>query len=113
MMDDKDLEAEIHPLKNEDKKSQENLGNLPKTEDNLKNKLVPSRLSRCRTVAFFLSLFICLFVVFVLSFIIPCPDRPSSQGKWRLDYEDAGELQGRGCSPSGVPDPPLPVPDMA
>lgn len=89
MMDDKDLEAEIHPLKNEDKKSQENLGNLPKTEDNLKNKPVPSRLSRCRTVAFFLSLFICLFVVFVLSFIIPCPDRPSSEDKWRLDYDYA------------------------
>lgn len=88
-MDNKDLEAEIHPLKNEDKKSQENLGNLPKTEDNLKNKLVPSRLSRCRTVAFFLSLFICLFVVFVLSFIIPCPDRLSSQGSWRLDYDSA------------------------
>ncbi|XP_028612295.1 protein FAM234A isoform X1 [Grammomys surdaster] len=88
MMDNKDLEAEIHPLKNEDKKSQENLGNLLKNEDNLKSKPVPSRLSRCRTVAFFLSLFICLFVVFVLSFIIPCPDRPSSQGTWRLDYND-------------------------
>lgn len=96
-MDDKDLEAEIHPLKNEDKKSQENLGNLPKTEDNLKNKPVPSRLSRCRTVAFFLSLFICLFVVFVLSFIVPCPDRPSSEDKWRLNYDSAGELWGRGC----------------
>lgn len=110
MMDDKDLEAEIHPLKNEDKKSQENLGNLPKTEDNLKNKPVPSRLSRCRTVAFFLSLFICLFVVFVLSFIIPCPDRPSSEDKWRLDYDYAGELWGRGRSSqqgSRPPPPPL------
>ncbi|XP_052052263.1 protein FAM234A [Apodemus sylvaticus] len=89
MMDNKDLEAEIHPLKSEDKKSQENLGNLPKNEGALKSKPVPSRLSRCRTVAFFLSLFICLCVVFVLSFIIPCPDRPSSQGTWRLDYNDS------------------------
>ncbi|XP_021076988.1 protein FAM234A [Mus pahari] len=89
MMDNKDLEAEIHPLKNEDKKSQENLGTLPKNEGNSKSKPVPSRLSRCRTVAFFLSLFICLFVVFVLSFIIPCPDRPSSQGTWKLDYSNA------------------------
>ncbi|XP_034362413.1 protein FAM234A [Arvicanthis niloticus] len=87
-MDNKDLEAEIHPLKNEDKRSQENLGNLLKNDDNLKSKPAPSRLSRCRTVAFFLSLFICLFVVFVLSFIIPCPDRPSSQGTWRLDYNN-------------------------
>lgn len=89
MMDNKDLEAEIHPLKNEDRKSQENPGNLPRNEDNLKSKPVPSRLSRCRTVAFFLSLFICLFVVFVLSFIMPCPDRPSSQGTWKLDYNNA------------------------
>lgn len=107
MMDNKDLEAEIHPLKNEDKKSQENLGNLPKNEDALKSKPVPSRLSRCRTVAFFLSLFICLFVVFVLSFIIPCPDRPSSQGTWRLDYNDSGEPAGRD-PPHWVPALPLP-----
>nr|XP_048292035.1 protein FAM234A isoform X2 [Myodes glareolus] len=88
MGDNKDLEAEIHPLKNEDRKPQENLGNPSKSE-NLKSKPRQSRLSRCRTVAFFLSLFICLFVVFVVSFIIPCPDRPSSQGMWRLDYNAA------------------------
>lgn len=88
MGDNKDLEAEIHPLKNEDRKPQENLGNQSKSE-NLKSKPQQSRLSRCRTVAFFLSLFICLFVVFVVSFIIPCPDRPSSQGMWRLDYNAA------------------------
>lgn len=91
MTDNKDLEAEIHPLKNEDRKSQENLGNQSKDEENLKSKPLQSRLSRCRTVAFFLSLFICLFVVFVVSFIIPCPDRPLSQGMWRLDYNTAGE----------------------
>lgn len=91
MTDNKDLEAEIHPLKNEDRKSQENLGNQSKNEENLKSKPLQSRLSRCRTVAFFLSLFICFFVVFVISFIIPCPDRPSSQGTWRLDYNSAGE----------------------
>ncbi|XP_069343309.1 protein FAM234A [Eulemur rufifrons] len=88
-MDNKDLEAEIHPLKNEDGKSQENLGNQLKTEDNLKSARLQSRLSRCRAVAFFLSLFICLFVVFVVSFIIPCPDRPVSQRMWRVDYNAA------------------------
>lgn len=110
MMDNKDLEAEIHPLKNEDKKSQENPGNLPRNEDNLKSKPVPSRLSRCRTVAFFLSLFTCLFVVFVLSFIIPCPDRPSSQGTWKLDYNNAGEPAEGQHSSSGFQTLPLPVP---
>ncbi|XP_073916238.1 protein FAM234A isoform X2 [Castor canadensis] len=89
MVDNKDLEAEIHPLKNEDRKSQENLGNRLKNEDNLKSKTPQSRLSRCRTVAFFLSLFICLFVVFVVSFIIPCPDRPVSERMWKIDYNAA------------------------
>uniref|UniRef100_A0A8C5LBK9 Family with sequence similarity 234, member A n=1 Tax=Jaculus jaculus TaxID=51337 RepID=A0A8C5LBK9_JACJA len=85
-MMDKDLEAEIHPLKHEGRKSQENLGNTLKSEDNLKIKPPPSRLSRCRTVAFFLSLFICLFVVFIVSFIIPCPDQSLSQRMWRIHY---------------------------
>lgn len=89
MMDSKDLEAEIHPLKNEDGKLQENLENPAKKEDHLKSTPVRSRLSGCRTAVFFLSLFICLLVVFVISFIIPCPDRPASQ-TWRIDYNTAG-----------------------
>lgn len=92
MMDSKDLEAEIHPLKSEDGKLQENLESQAKKEDNLKSTPLQSRLSRCRTVVFFLSLFICLLVVFVISFIIPCPDRPASQGMWRIDYNTAGAL---------------------
>lgn len=88
-MDNKDLEAEIHPLKNEDRKPQDNVGNSLKNEDSLKSKSPKSRLSRCRTVAFFLSLFICLFLVFVVSFIIPCPERPLSQQMWRIDYNAA------------------------
>ncbi|XP_003928396.1 protein FAM234A [Saimiri boliviensis] len=89
MLDNKDLEAEIYPLKNEERKSQENLGNPSKNEDNLKSTPPQSQLSRCRTVAFFLSLFLCLFVVFVVSFVIPCPDRPASQRMWRVDYNTA------------------------
>lgn len=90
MTDSKDLEAEIHPLKNEDKKLQENPGKPANTGDGLKGLPRQPRVSRCRTVAFFLSLFFCLFVVFVVSFIIPCPDRPVSQGVWRTDYSAAG-----------------------
>ncbi|XP_032461238.1 protein FAM234A isoform X2 [Phocoena sinus] len=88
MTDSKDLEAEIHPLKNENRKVQEHLGNPAGKETSVKPP-PQSRLSRCRTVAFFLSLFVCLFVVFVVSFIIPCPDRPASQGVWRIDYKAA------------------------
>ena len=90
MMGGKDLEAEIHPLKNEDKRLQENLGSQTTKEDNLKGLPRQPGLSGCRTVAFFLSLFVCLFVVFVVSFIIPCPDRPASQGTWRVYYNAAG-----------------------
>ncbi|KAL4836207.1 hypothetical protein H8958_014519 [Nasalis larvatus] len=91
MLDHQDLEAEVHPLKNEERKSQERLGNPSKNEDTLKRTPPQSRLSRCRAVAFFLSLFLCLFVVFVVSFVIPCPDRPASQRTWRIDYNAAGE----------------------
>ncbi|XP_042778692.1 protein FAM234A [Panthera leo] len=89
MMGSKDSEAEIHPLKNEDKRLQENLGSQTTKEDNLKGLPRQPGLSGCRTVAFFLSLFVCLFVVFVVSFIIPCPDRPASQGTWRVYYNAA------------------------
>lgn len=89
MMDSKDIDAEIHPLKNEDKKLPENLGSQAKKEESLKASPRQPRLSRCRTVAFFLSLFLCLFVVFVVSFVIPCPDRPASQGEWRIHYNEA------------------------
>ncbi|XP_036158960.1 protein FAM234A isoform X1 [Myotis myotis] len=88
-MDSKDLEAEIHPLKKEDVKLQENLGDPLKKEENLNSASPQSRLSRCRTVALFLSLFGCLLVVFVISFIIPCPDRPVSEGMWRVNYNTA------------------------
>lgn len=89
IMDNKDLEAEIHPLKNEDKNSQENPGKRVKNGEDLRSSPAQSRLSRCRAAAFFLSLFLCLFVVFVVSFIIPCPDRPVSQRMWRVDYNAA------------------------
>ncbi|XP_066131546.1 protein FAM234A [Saccopteryx bilineata] len=89
MDNSKDLEAEIHPLKNEGGKLQENLGKRLKKEDKLKSTPLQSRLSRCRTVAFFFSVFLCLLVVFVMSFVIPCPDRPVSQGMWRISYNTA------------------------
>lgn len=93
-MDSKDLEAEIHPLRNEDKRLPETPGNPGHADEKLKSSPRQPRLSRCRTVVFFLSLFVCLFVVFVVSFIIPCPERPVSQGMWRIDYSAAGVPRG-------------------
>lgn len=89
MTDGKDLEAEIHPLKSENRKVPENAG-APAGKEPRGTPAPQTRLSRCRTAAFFLSLFACLLVVFVVSFIIPCPDRPASQGVWRIDYNAAG-----------------------
>ncbi|XP_045141950.1 protein FAM234A [Echinops telfairi] len=91
MVDNKDLDAEIHPLKSEDGRPAES-GRSP-SEKEEPGRSSParrhSRLSRCRAVAFFLSLFLCLLVAFIVSFIIPCPERPESQREWRIDYNRA------------------------
>uniref|UniRef100_A0A8C3N5T1 FAM234A/B beta-propeller domain-containing protein n=1 Tax=Geospiza parvula TaxID=87175 RepID=A0A8C3N5T1_GEOPR len=86
-MDNKDSEAEIHPLKTEDVKAQEN------HEHYVERRIVKSsglsRLSRWRTAAFFISLFLCLIIVFAFSFIIPCPERPVSERTWFQYYNNA------------------------
>uniref|UniRef100_A0A8D0GRC9 FAM234A/B beta-propeller domain-containing protein n=1 Tax=Sphenodon punctatus TaxID=8508 RepID=A0A8D0GRC9_SPHPU len=87
MMENKDLEAEIHPLKNEDGKTQERQKNCAAKADACKKPTQLSQLSRWRTAAFFLSLFLCLIVVFAFSFIIPCPVRPISQRTWYRRYD--------------------------
>ncbi|XP_036248441.1 protein FAM234A [Molothrus ater] len=83
-MDNKDSEAEIHPLKTEDVKAQEN------HEHYVERRIIKSsglsRLSRWRTAAFFISLFLCLIIVFAFSFIIPCPERPVSERTWFQYY---------------------------
>ncbi|NWI95064.1 F234A protein, partial [Pitta sordida] len=88
-MDNKDSEAEIHPLKTEDVKAQENHENS--VERRIISKQSPglSRLSRWRTAAFFVSLFLCLIIVFAFSFIIPCPERPVSEKTWFRNYNNA------------------------
>ncbi|KAG8508939.1 Protein FAM234A, partial [Galemys pyrenaicus] len=90
MMAGKDLEAEIHPLRNEDGKPKDSPGGTPTPGDEAAKCPAPqARLSRCRATAFFLSLSLCLLVVFVVSFIIPCPERPASLGSWRVDLNSA------------------------
>ncbi|XP_068062704.1 protein FAM234A [Anomalospiza imberbis] len=86
-MDNKDSEAEIHPLKTEDVKAQENHENY--VERRIVKSSGLSRLSRWRTAAFFISLFLCLIIVFAFSFIIPCPERPVSERTWFQYYNNA------------------------
>ncbi|NXI78970.1 F234A protein, partial [Rhipidura dahli] len=90
-MDNKDSEAEIHPLKTEDVKAQENHENF--VERRIIKSSGLSRLSRWRTAAFFISLFLCLIIVFAFSFIIPCPERPVSERTWFRYYNDAVPYQ--------------------
>ncbi|XP_069726265.1 protein FAM234A [Phaenicophaeus curvirostris] len=92
-MDSKDSEAEIHPLKTEDVKAQENHENSVERRIISKQSSRLSRLSRWRTAAFFISLFLCLIIVFAFSFIIPCPERPVSERTWFRDYENAVAYQ--------------------
>lgn len=90
-MDNKDSEAEIHPLKTEDVKAQENHENF--VERKIIKSSGLSRLSRWRTAAFFISLFLCLIIVFAFSFIIPCPERPVSERTWFQYYNNAVPYQ--------------------
>ncbi|KAM9095767.1 protein FAM234A isoform X3 [Sarcophilus harrisii] len=88
-MMEKELEAEIHPLKADERKSQGNLESGIEKDGSFKKTSRHSRFAQCRTVIFFFSLFICLFVVFIISFIIPCPDKSISQKMWRINYNAA------------------------
>ncbi|XP_051824554.1 protein FAM234A [Antechinus flavipes] len=88
-MMDKELEAEIHPLKADERKSQGNVESRTEKDGSFKKTSHRSRFAQCRTVVFFFSLFICLFVVFIISFIIPCPDQSISQKMWKINYNAA------------------------
>ncbi|NXL73626.1 F234A protein, partial [Leptocoma aspasia] len=87
VMDNKDSEAEIHPLKTEDVKAQESHEHF--VERRIVKSSGLSQLSRWRTAAFFISLFLCLIIVFAFSFVIPCPERPISERTWFQYYNNA------------------------
>ncbi|MGH0118798.1 UNVERIFIED_CONTAM: hypothetical protein FKN15_062260 [Acipenser sinensis] len=85
MTDNKEQDTEIHPLKSEE-------GVSPASPAKKGVCLGGSRLSHLsswRTAAFFVSLFLCLTIVFAFSFIIPCPVRPVSQRTWINTYRDS------------------------
>lgn len=49
-----------------------------------------AKLTHWRTAVFFLSLFLCLTIVFAFSFIIPCPVRPQYLVSWNRTFSEAG-----------------------
>ncbi|XP_029933323.1 protein FAM234A [Myripristis murdjan] len=54
-----------------------------------KDALGFAKLSHWRTAVFFLSLFLCLIIVFAFSFIIPCPVRPQYVSAWNRTFPQA------------------------
>ncbi|XP_036594616.1 protein FAM234A [Trichosurus vulpecula] len=88
-MMDKELEAEIHPLKHDDRKPRGSLENRTEKDRSFKKAPHHSRFAHCRTIVFFFLLFTSLFAVFIISFIIPCPDRPISEKMWEINFNTA------------------------
>ncbi|CAB1337900.1 unnamed protein product [Coregonus sp. 'balchen'] len=84
MMEPTDHATEADPLKRE----VEGGGAAPPAQT--KKKLGLAKLSHWRTAAFFLSLFLCLILVFAFSFIIPCPVRPQYLTFWNRSFPQAG-----------------------
>lgn len=87
-MENSDHATEGDPLKTED--GVEAGRTVPPAEQNKSCKdLHFSKLTHWRTAVFFLSLFLCLTVVFAFSFIIPCPVRPQYQISWNRTFNDS------------------------
>lgn len=93
MPDPTESTAEAQPLKGEEG-AQDSPGGK---KDGCWSRLGLSRLSNWRTAGFFLSLFLCLTVVFAFSFIIPCPVRPEYLRTWNHSFPQAGEGVERRC----------------
>lgn len=81
--------AEVDPLKRE-----EDGGEMPSSTElkkkSCKEVLGFAKLTHWRTAVFFLSLFLCLTIVFAFSFIIPCPVRPQYLISWSRTFPEAG-----------------------
>ncbi|XP_043945360.1 protein FAM234A [Protopterus annectens] len=90
-MEGKNEDPEICPLKNEEEKGPENSQCISGQKDighRIQSKI--SHLSSWRTAAFFITLFLCLVVVFAFSFILPCPVRAVSVRTWTRTFHNAG-----------------------
>lgn len=81
--------AEVDPLKRgEDGNETPSATELKKKS--CKDMLGFAKLTHWRTAVFFLSLFLCLTIVFAFSFIIPCPVRPQYLVSWYRTFPEAG-----------------------
>ncbi|RVE59654.1 hypothetical protein OJAV_G00190780 [Oryzias javanicus] len=78
--------TEADPLRRED--GAETAPSASEQRENTKNVGVPKR-THWRTAIFFLSLFICLTIVFAFSFILPCPVRAQYLKTWNRTFSEA------------------------
>lgn len=88
-MDSTDHATEVDPLKRGEAGVE--VGTAPPTQlkKTCSKGLGLAKLSHWRTAAFFLSLFLCLTIVFAFSFIIPCPVRPQYLSTWNRTFPQA------------------------
>ncbi|XP_056153196.1 protein FAM234A [Lampris incognitus] len=86
-MESTDHSAEADPLKSGEDGTAPSPGMLKKKS--CRESLGLAKLSHWRTAIFFLSLFLCLTIVFAFSFVIPCPVRPQYLSTWNRTFPQA------------------------
>ncbi|XP_047464633.1 protein FAM234A [Mugil cephalus] len=90
-METQDHASEGDPLKRGEDGAE--AGAAPSTTElkkkSCKEALGFAKLTHWRTAVFFLSLFLCLTIVFAFSFIIPCPVRPQYLITWNRTFYEA------------------------
>uniref|UniRef100_A0A8C6WE06 Family with sequence similarity 234 member A n=1 Tax=Neogobius melanostomus TaxID=47308 RepID=A0A8C6WE06_9GOBI len=87
MMENSDHATEGDPLKREDGVEAGRTASTTELKKGCKD-LGFGKLTHWRTAVFFLSLFLCLTVVFAFSFIIPCPVRPQYLISWNRTFNE-------------------------
>lgn len=87
MMENTDHATEGDPLKREDGVEAGRTASPTEGKKGCKD-LGFAKLTHWRTAVFFLSLFLCLTVVFAFSFIIPCPVRPQYLISWSRTFNE-------------------------
>uniref|UniRef100_A0A3P9J350 Family with sequence similarity 234 member A n=1 Tax=Oryzias latipes TaxID=8090 RepID=A0A3P9J350_ORYLA len=85
-MESTERATEGDPLRTED--GAETAPPASEQRDSIKYVDVPKR-THWRTAIFFLSLFLCLTIVFAFSFILPCPVRAQYLKTWNRTFSDA------------------------
>ncbi|XP_028264598.1 protein FAM234A [Parambassis ranga] len=88
-MESTERAAEADPLKRGEDGADTGTATELKKKKSCKEGLGFAKMTHWRTAVFFLSLFLCLTIVFAFSFIIPCPVRPQYHVTWKKTVPEA------------------------